>query len=302
MQSIAAQRHRVNRVIVFAQAHIADRLDLDRLADVACLSKYHFTRVFLAHLGQTPFEFMSRIRLERAARTLVSIRNEPITDVAMDCGFSSSQSFSRAFRLRFHTSPRSFRSGNQWSIESFRGDRILGASEGAFAGVQFETGWMCSAVRIETRPEYRVAYIRHIGPYFNVTRSITATFSALGRWAHVNGLWRETTATIGLCPDNARLTPARHCIYDACIPVPSGIREDNVVSIQTIPAGTYAVLKVKCSPAQIYRAWEWLATTWLPASGMTYDLQWPYEHFPVANGTMGRPETGVELCLRLKTG
>ena len=71
----AAQRHRINRVINFMQAHLYDDLELHGLADVACLSKHHFIRVFDARLGQTPLRYLSRIRLERTARQLIFLRH-----------------------------------------------------------------------------------------------------------------------------------------------------------------------------------------------------------------------------------
>ena len=51
MMRKAAQRHRINRVINFVHANLHDDIDLYRLADVACLSKYHFARVFDAQLA-----------------------------------------------------------------------------------------------------------------------------------------------------------------------------------------------------------------------------------------------------------
>ena len=119
MQPIAAQRHRVNRVINFAQSHIADPLALNTLANVACLSKFHFTRVFSAHVNETPIEFLWRTRLERAARHLAYSRDRSITDVAMGCGFSSSQTFSRAFRQRYHASPGPFADRSQTDFETY---------------------------------------------------------------------------------------------------------------------------------------------------------------------------------------
>ena len=113
MERNALQRHRINRAMNFMQTHLGTHLDLELLADVACLSKYHFTRVFRAQCGETPFEYLWRIRFERAARSLVYLYQKPITDIAMEYGFSSSQTFATAFRRRYHSAPIEFRTANQ---------------------------------------------------------------------------------------------------------------------------------------------------------------------------------------------
>jgi len=67
---------------------------------------------------------------------------------------------------------------------------------------------------------------------------------ALERWARARGLWHGVDAVIGVCPDNWKLTPAECCIYDACLPVADDVEEDDIVSVQEIPAGLYAVMTI----------------------------------------------------------
>lgn len=299
MKGAAAQRHRVNRVINFAQGHLGETLDLDRLADVACLSKYHFTRVFSAHFGETPFEFLWRCRLEMAARALAFLPGKTITEVALDYGFSGPESFSRSFKQRFRFPPRTFRAANTWSISRLPADQRLKAGLGQVIDAAETLFLEGTPIRIEERPDYRVAYIRHIGPYSDVTGGISEAFSTLHQWARSENLWREDSWVIGLCPSNARLTPPQFCLYDACLPVPPDVPEDDLVSIQIIPGGTYAVLPVTSPAAKLCSIWEWFTASWLPTCGATYELASSYEAFPPCEGRPGRPETGAELCLRI---
>ena len=300
MNRIAAQRHRLNRVINFAHAHASEALDLDALADVACLSKYHFARVFRDYCRETPLQFLWRIRLERATRKLVFGRDASITQIAMECGFSCSQTFSRAFRQRFDTSPRLFRTANPSCYDGFPHDQRINTPIARPTVLTAQTGGSHEPVRIEVRPSYRVAYIRHIGPYGNVTGGIAAAFGSLKRWARCRGLDDERSVYIGLCSDHAAITPASLCQYDACIPVGNDVTEDDVVSIQTILGGTYAVLHVKSDSPTLHAKWEWLTARWLPTSGQLYDPLLRYEYYPPVGGVAGRPETGVDLCLRLR--
>lgn len=79
------------------------------MADVAKLSKYHFTRVFADYLQETPNQYVTRIRLEKAAKHFIRAENINITQIALNCGFSWSDTFSRSFRQRFHCAPRVFK-------------------------------------------------------------------------------------------------------------------------------------------------------------------------------------------------
>lgn len=286
----------------FAHAHIADPLDLDAMADVACFSKFHFTRAFSAYCRETPLQYLWRIRLERAARALVFVRDRPISDIAMDCGFSGSQTFSRAFRQRFNVSPRQFRTANQWSYQGFPDDQRLNTVIQVPFDLTPQTGGIHTPVRIEQRPSYRVAYVRHIGPYGDPTGGIAQAFHSLKAWASARaGAGGDLDATyIGVCPDHAAITAAGHCLYDACILVDETTVEDDIVSIQTIPGGTYAVLHVKSDSPRLHAKWEWLTTHWLRDSGMTYDPAQRYEFYAPVGGADVSPETGVDLCLRIE--
>ena len=76
------------------------------------MSPYHYLRVFSAALGVTPHQYLVRSRLRRAARRLAE-GDEPITDVAFDCGFADLSNFVRTFRRAAGVSPRAFRRGTR---------------------------------------------------------------------------------------------------------------------------------------------------------------------------------------------
>ncbi len=87
---------------------LGQALTLDDIARSACLSPFHFHRVFKAVFHETPHEYLRRRRLERAARLLRETQ-APVTEICLDSGFESPGSFSTLFRARFGASPREFR-------------------------------------------------------------------------------------------------------------------------------------------------------------------------------------------------
>ena len=78
------------------------------LASQAGLSAFHLHRVFSAAAGETPKQFTLRLRLGRAAAMLLT-SDDPVLDIALECGFQSHEAFCRAFRKRFGMTPSDYR-------------------------------------------------------------------------------------------------------------------------------------------------------------------------------------------------
>src|SRR5271169_5084739 len=103
---------RINLVIDYLRGNLDRQVKLKEQARVACLSEFHFHRIFSAVSGETLNNFTNRLRLEKAAR-LLRYSDQSVTDIALDCGFSSSATFSRAFRSGYDTSPSQFRKSGE---------------------------------------------------------------------------------------------------------------------------------------------------------------------------------------------
>jgi len=84
-------------------------LTLEDLSLEADLSAWHFLRTFRSVFGETPHNFLTRVRLERA-KALLTTTSRPVTEICFDVGFSSLGSFSTLFRRRVGLSPNQFRS------------------------------------------------------------------------------------------------------------------------------------------------------------------------------------------------
>lgn len=92
----------------YIDASIARQVDVTQAADVACLSYYHFLRLFRQAFGETPHKYLTRRRLERA-QMLLEKTNRTITEICEDIGFESLGSFSWLFRKHVGVSPDRYR-------------------------------------------------------------------------------------------------------------------------------------------------------------------------------------------------
>jgi AraC-like DNA-binding protein len=101
--------------------HYASALDLDQVARVAGVSKFHLVRAFEATYGETPIRYLTRRRIERA-QDLLRAANLTVTEVCMLVGFSSLGSFSTRFTALVGESPTAYR--DRWAARG--GARIPG--------------------------------------------------------------------------------------------------------------------------------------------------------------------------------
>lgn len=92
----------------FLVENLEQKIDLDTLANQVGLSRFHFTRAFKTSFGIPPYKYLLNLRIREAADSLRNTRL-PITDIALNVGFSCSSEFARAFRQAMGCTPREFR-------------------------------------------------------------------------------------------------------------------------------------------------------------------------------------------------
>ena len=198
---------RINRVIDHIEANLAGDLPLEiSRRSVAAFSPYHFHRVFKAMVGENLGTFIRRRRVEKAASLLLSNPARPITQVALECGFSSPAAFARVFREAFGMSAsdwiRSAGTANSKDREaqSNESQEVRKPRQAAPPAVRIldpvsrNWSWRLTMesgearVEVKSIPEMHVAYLRHIGPYAGDSALFGRLFGQLFSWAGPRGL------------------------------------------------------------------------------------------------------------------
>ena len=90
------QKDSIKRVCDYISQNFAENLSLKKLAEVACLSPFHFQREFKKRIGITPHEYLSDFRIRESKKLLLN--SEDIADIATQMGFFDQSHFSRIFR------------------------------------------------------------------------------------------------------------------------------------------------------------------------------------------------------------
>lgn len=286
----------INRAIDFVLLHLDRSPTLDELARAACLSPFHFHRVFKLVVGETPAQFTRRVRLERAITILSHDPKRPLTAVALDCGFASSSDFSRAFKQRYGVPPSAF------DIESWRGERRdelhrlveAGGVAGPLAPPAGENpdGFVVS---LRALPPRTVAYRRVLHPYREGV--VVEAAARLVAWAEAEGL--ADGRWYGYMWDDPEVVALPACRYDVAVELPSRPRlaPPADVGVYEFPAMTVAEISMDGGIDLEMRLLEWLYREWLPTSGYLPDDQPCFEAWagrPFAHG-VERFELAVQL-------
>jgi AraC-like DNA-binding protein/mannose-6-phosphate isomerase-like protein (cupin superfamily) len=115
MDSETTEAHallRVGNVIGALEKDFARNWKLEDLQQIAHMSRSNLMRVFRKATGQSPIEYLLRLRIQKSME-LLSNSDLSITDIAMEVGFQDSNYFARQFRRALGKSPRTFRYQSQ---------------------------------------------------------------------------------------------------------------------------------------------------------------------------------------------
>jgi AraC family transcriptional regulator len=243
----ASYEDRLARVTAHIYDHLDEELDLASLAEIACLSPYHWHRIYHAMLGESAVETVKRLRLQRAAAQLAQTAM-PIAEIAKRAHYASLSSFTRSFGESFGLPPATYRErGSHRRFDASATDHPGGAYE----------------VEIVDKPRLDLACIRHRGPYLEIGRA----FDSLSGIAAARGLFSASTRFLGVYFDDPSCVPQSELRALAGMTVAAGAKIEAPLERAEIGAGRYAVLHHKGPYADMKAAFDWLFGGWLAKSG-----------------------------------
>ena len=242
-------QERLNRVIAFIHDHLDEEIDLNRLADVACLSPYHWHRIYHAMNGETITATVRRLRLHRAAGFLA---NTAMADRG-DRG---------EVRLR---QCRGVHAGVHRRLRHAAGAVSQGgrAREISGADARRRRRRLRGDDQDRARRDCALAAIDHKGSYMEIGRA----FEPLYGWFAARGLLAPATRSIGIYYDDpfsvaeAELRSRAGLVVATRLPVRAAAGETDV------RGGRHAVLRHKGPYATMRSAYQWFYGAWLTQSG-----------------------------------
>lgn len=247
----ASYEARLNRVIDHIYAHLDDEIRLDGLAEIACLSPYHWHRIYTAMRAETISATIRRLRLLRAADRLAN-SDAPIKAIGEHAGYSAVDAFGRAFKEAYGQTPANYRANG---------------SHAAFKTANRERDAHGFPVTTVTLPPVRCAAVAHAGTYMQIDKAMGRLFKELAS----RNLIKPDQKMIAVFLDDPDLVPVDRLRSQACSPVAENADLAPPLDEAILRGGLYAKLRYKGPYSDMKEAYRWLLGVWLPNSGHEAD-------------------------------
>jgi AraC family transcriptional regulator len=253
------QKRRIDQVVNYISEHLDDQVSLETLAGVAHYSPFHLQKVFKQIVGDSPKQYMIKLRLETAFHLLVIHPQKSVQEISAESGFSSPAVFSRAIRGYFGHSPEQIRQLSHRAkmklLHSFTPKSFPKQSPipGGAGGDRQEGK---PTIRVIKRGSVKGIYF--LAP-FDKPEEIQLAFKQLAKIAGVHE-W-PGSGMYGL------LGPHQRNSYKAFLPVDQEAEGTDKFTFTEIKGGTFATFKVRGDLKQVNKAAHYFYREWLPDSG-----------------------------------
>lgn len=287
------QQRRISDVLYQIHRDIDQPLDARRLAEAANWSSFHFHRCFKAVTGENVNDYIRRHRLEMAANQLIFLTEQPIIQIAQQCGFQSQASFCHAFKKHFGCTPSKWRaSGYQTHQQQNRSQW----SDELQSRAKTAQKYPLPPVRVETLAERQVVYLRHQG----YGRSIRLAWEKLRAWAERQGFDWHALPKLGLHHSNADIIPLSDCRYVACVEAAASLQQVLPLNQMNIPGGTYACFEAQGVYGDLLPLLHQFYHEWLPHSGYSLAATPGYANYRRCHFTDPEGRFDLTFCVPLR--
>lgn len=234
-------------------------LSLDALADVAALSRFHFSRVFRGLTGEGVADAVRRIRLNRAALLVVATR-DPMAAIAARVGFGHPDTFERTFSAAFGVTPLQARQRSRLPRP------LLPPEPGEFTMFPSD---------IRTAPDIELAGHPHRGAY----SEIGTAFATLMARLQQAGRWDGSGPSYGLYYDDPAETPVAELRAHAAQQLAPGAEVPDNLDRVILPGGRFLVVTCTGPFSKLPEAWAWTYARALPEAGLELRHAVPFERY-----------------------
>ncbi|KAF7786890.1 AraC family transcriptional regulator [Pseudoalteromonas rubra] len=302
---------RLKPVVAYIHSHPDQPVNLEKAALLSHFSKCHLQRIFSALMGESLTQYSNRVRLERAASLLFFHPEKSVTDIALDCGYSSSANFTRSFKEHYGITPISVRKterlkkqlAERLEVQKMNIELLMRLQAEKMAAKQPDISPTASRImKIDAMDlcTLRAPQGYHLG-------GIWQCWEQLNQWAQVHDLDSHSITKLGFGHDNPLFTPLDKARYDGALVIPAGLK-DKVKSpfrLSTLAAGQYAVFRYHDLVSNLLPFQLALYAAWLPNSGFEPDDAPLIEHYdrPVDNNHDKDPlkrMIALEIWLKVK--
>jgi len=293
---------RVLPVLVHIEDHLDEPLPLAELADIAGFSPHHFHRIFRHVTGEAPKEYLRRLRLERAVSRM-KVSPDNVLQIALEAGFKTHETFTRAFARRFGINPSEFRG----VLRAYRGSAFEEMRSRTVAGFTGETPLTLrfdmrrESVTVEKTPPRHLLFIRHHG-YENLlagSQTFLSLWDDLFEYADAHDLEYSPELLVGVTHDDPYVTDEDRIRFDACLPVTGSLDASYPFGYRFQQPGLCVARRHHGGLEEIAKTFAYIGVEWLTSGNYSLRATAPFEiyHCKQVNGRLERISTDAYVAL-----
>ena len=266
----------INKALDYIDHHLESTISLDEIALNACFSKFHFLRIFQAIVGETPTQYVLRMRLEKAASRMLMAPETSVGDIAHQYGFSDVSVFSRNFKKYFQYAPSEFKhhyqSSKNTSYPNSKNRQMSKVLPQYFCRETNnqhlqKTMDLIKEITVQTFPKVTLAYKRKLGPYKGNDTTYQQHREELFAWAaSKNLLQHELFSYLILYHDNPNTTLNDTQKMSLSVTVPPTTSTEGDIGKMELDEGPYLVCKCELTAQDFPKVWNWIYGHWFPNS------------------------------------
>jgi AraC family transcriptional regulator len=279
--------NRIRKVLAFIQENLSAEISLGKMAEMANFSPFHFQKLFTQYIGESPKQYILRLRLERTAHNLLLFPEQSVYELSLQSGFSSHSTFSRAFKNYYGITPDEFRKLSDKEISKIctsknnngkdfyiKSSEFWSANFDENESIDFTSGSKIEVVKLSS---LKVAFIdSHLGS----GDAVTNAFKTLYNLTNPRELVNDKTRFIGIFFDLPFFTELSKCRFRACVTLPANVKIPKEIAAYEIPENKYATYSIKGSTIDTLKSLVAFKHHWLGNSGYQIAETVGYEEYP----------------------
>jgi AraC family transcriptional regulator len=257
-------RKRINQAMLYIREHTDARLPIIDIARKANFSPFHFHRIFTAFVGETVGDYITRMRMAKAA--LLIDNGLSVTRAASRSGYKTASSFIQVFKKSFGILPSKVRTSG----------KIVYIKKKP-ANNHFRTGSLIADLR--ELPALKMVSIQsRVKANEDFTTIAGIAFDKLHRYLDRQNLTAKISMRLGVLRD-FDIVNTKNCRFDACVVIPDSADPPvkRPVKADRIEEGKWAVFLHRGPYDTLWQTWNRIYRSWHPPGSMKLRNAYPFE-------------------------
>lgn len=293
-------KKRIIKAIQYIDNNLDAELSLEKVAEIAAYSPFHFHRIFRLIVGETLQNYIIRKRIEKSAFYLALRKNLNIKDIYHQFGFSNHSGFNKSFKKYYGKSPSEFRKSapenfHKLQAKQSKNGQIDTVFHQYICNIENLLNWTNMHLKIEVTalPEMNLAAVMSLG-----IANVESSFNTLVDWAKTEKLFPgDNVKMISVYHDNFKVTPPDKVRIHACMLLDEPLkRQQGEVFPEIIEAGKFIIGSGEVTLSDFEQCWVSLFL-WMKENNYSVRKAFPFEIYHTNFKEHPEGKMAVDFCI-----